>query len=65
MKKIKFTIPKNGPTKVEALGVTGDDCLELTRAYEKRLGIQSGERELKPEYHEEVSEVEKVHEGGS
>ena len=56
MKKIKITIRKDGTQKVEALGVVGDSCLELTRSLEERLGEVEGERVHKPEY--EMTEEE-------
>ena len=66
MKKMKITIYKDGTQKVEALTCGGPDCIALTEAYEKRAGIQIGERVLKPEYYEEpvydsetVREIEK------
>jgi len=56
MKKIKITIHKDGTQKVEALGVVGDSCVELTRSFEERLGEVEGERVCKPEY--EMTEQE-------
>ena len=58
MKKIRITIRKDGTQKVEALGVVGEDCLELTRSLEKRLGEVEGERVLKPEYEMDEQEYE-------
>jgi hypothetical protein len=52
VRKIKITLRKDGTQSIEVLGATGDSCVELTSALEKRLGAQQGERELKPEYHE-------------
>lgn len=58
MKKIKITLHKDGTQKVEVLGAIGDSCLEFTEELEKRLGVQEGERVLKPEYELVESEVE-------
>jgi len=58
MKKIRITIRKDGTQKVEALGVVGEDCLELTRSLEKRLSEVEGERVLKPEYEMDEQEYE-------
>jgi hypothetical protein len=59
MKKIKVTIHKDGTQHIEVLGATGKSCVDFTRELEKRLGIQQGEREYKPEYHETEAEVER------
>lgn len=58
MKKMKITIHKDGTQKVEVLGAVGEECVELTRELEERLGP----RELKPEYHESESETEQDYE---
>jgi hypothetical protein len=58
MKKIKITLRKDGTQKVEALGVVGESCLELTKALEHRLGVEASERTLKPEFEIESSEFE-------
>lgn len=65
MKKMKITIRKDGTQTVEVLGTSGEGCLEFTRQLEQRLGIQDGERELKPEYCEVETEVEREREGES
>lgn len=59
MKKIKVTLHKDGTQHIEVLGAVGETCVEFTRALEKRLGVQLGEREFKPEYHETEAEVER------
>jgi hypothetical protein len=58
MRKIKITLHKDGTQKVEVLGAVGEGCLEFTEELEKRLGVQEGERVLKPEYELTESEVE-------
>ena len=59
MKKIKITLHKDGTQKVEVIGACGQDCLQFTAQFEKRLGRVEGERTLKPEYHETAQEVER------
>ena len=59
MKKMIITIHKDGTQKVEVVGAVGDACVELTHQLENRLGVQVGERTLKPEYElEEETEAE-------
>lgn len=65
MKKMKITIRKDGTQQIEVLGATGEECVEFTRQLEQRLGVQDGERELKPEYCEVETEVEREREGES
>ena len=55
---MKVTIRKDGTQTVEVLNAEGKDCVEFTRAIERRLGTQVGERELKPEYEREPEEFE-------
>jgi hypothetical protein len=62
MRKIKITLHKDGTQKVEVLGAVGEECVELTRQLEQRLGAPEGERVLKPEYYEEEPVVEHVRE---
>jgi hypothetical protein len=66
MRKIKVTLHRDGTQKIEALGAEGESCLELTRALERRLGVQQGERTLKDGYYEEepVEETEREEEKG-
>jgi hypothetical protein len=58
MKKIKITLLKDGTQKVEVLNAVGTECQEFTKELEKRLGVTIGERTLKPEFYETVSECE-------
>ncbi len=64
MKKIKVTLHKDGTQHIEALGATGEECIEFTRELEQRLGTPVGERTLKPECFEQISEEEQVREHG-
>ena len=59
MKKMKITIRKDGTQKIEVLGASGEECLAFTQQLEQRLGVQDGERVLKPEYSEVEPEVER------
>ena len=43
--------PETGEMKIEVEGA-GTDCMDLTRALEKLLGVQAGDRKIKPEYYE-------------
>ena len=65
MKKMKITIQKDGTQKIEVLGAVGDACVEFTKEMERRLGVQAGERVLKPEFEETEAEVERETEAGS
>ena len=58
MKKIRITLSKDGTHKIEVIGAVGEECIEFTRAFEKRLGSLVGERTLKPEYAESPRERE-------
>jgi hypothetical protein len=62
MKKIRITIRKDGTQQIEVEGAVGPECVEFTRELEKRLGTPLGPRQLKPEYHENDTEVERTHE---
>jgi phage baseplate assembly protein W len=62
MKKMKITLLKDGTQKVEVLNAVGDECEAFTQALENRLGTPLGERTLKPEYYETVTETELEHE---
>ena len=65
MSKIKITLRKDGTQKVEVLDAVGNDCVELTRQLEGRLGVATGKRELKPEFNEAVTVPEREKEIGS
>ena len=48
---IKFTVKQDGTVTEEVIGVVGNDCENLTKRIEERLGVV--ERvEHKPEYYE-------------
>ena len=49
---IKFTVKQDGTVTEEVIGVVGNDCENLTKRIEERLGVV--ERvEHKPEYYEQ------------
>lgn len=53
MKKIKIEIDlKTGQLTIRPEGVTGSECLALTRPLEEKLGIIEPEREILPEMHQ-------------
>ena len=54
---IKFTIRQDGTVTEEVMGVVGNDCQNLTKRIEERLGVV--ERvEYKPEYYEQKQTTE-------
>ena len=54
---IKFTIRQDGTVTEEVMGVVGNDCENLTKRIEERLGVV--ERvEHKPEYYEQKQTTE-------
>ena len=54
---IKFTVKQDGNVNEEVIGVVGNDCENLTKRIEERLGVV--ERvEHKPEYYEQKQTTE-------
>ena len=54
---IKFTVKQDGTVTEEVIGVLGNDCENLTKRIEERLGVV--ERvEHKPEYFEQKQTTE-------
>ena len=54
---IKFTVRQDGTVTEEVMGVVGNDCENLTKRIEERLGVV--ERvEYKPEYYEQKQTTE-------
>ena len=54
---IKFTVKQDGTVTEEVIGVVGNDCENLTKRIEERLGVV--ERvEHKPEYYEQKQTTE-------
>lgn len=58
--KIRITITPDADIRLEVDGVEGESCVELTRGFEERMGLEETDdnRELKPEYHEGEAEME-------
>ena len=50
--KIKFTIRQDGLVSEEVIGVVGDDCQNLTKSIEEKLG-EVTYIERKPEYYQQ------------
>ena len=58
---IKFTINQDGTVTEEVMGVVGNECENLTKRIEERLGVV--ERvEHKPEYYQAGSTEETIYE---
>ena len=57
--KIKFTIRQDGTVIEEVMGVVGNDCENLTKRVEERLGeVQNVQH--KPEYYQQQVNTEDV-----
>ena len=52
--QIKFTIHQDGTVAEEVFGVVGNDCENITRTIEKKLGSVNY-TEVKPEYYNNVT----------
>ena len=52
--QIKFIIRQDGTVTEEVSGVTGNECENITRTIEKKLGSLNY-REVKPEYYNNVT----------
>ena len=52
--QIKFTIRQDGTVAEEVFGVIGNECEDITRTIEKKLGSLNY-REVKPEYYNNVT----------
>ena len=64
MAEIQIVVSADGTVTVEALGVVGASCLDLTRAIEQALGeVES--RECKVEFHEQAEAGEQVSQGAA
>ena len=53
MPEIEVTVSADGQVQIEALGVVGASCLDLTRALEEALGSVES-RSCKTEYFEQA-----------
>ena len=54
---IKFTVKQDGTVTEEVIGVVGNDCENLTKRIEERLGVVE-RAEHKPEYYEQKQTTE-------
>ena len=54
---IKFTIRQEGTVTEEVMGVVGNDCENLTKRIEERLGVVESVQH-KPEYYEQKQTTE-------
>ena len=63
MPEIEIIVSLDGTVTVEALGVVGTSCIDLTRALEEALGTVES-RECKVEYFESVAEGEELRQRG-
>ena len=59
MAEIEIIVSPDGIVTVEALGVVGASCTDLTRALEEALGTVES-RECKVEYFESVTQGEEL-----
>lgn len=55
MKTIEVIVGPNGQSRIETNGYTGNDCRKASRFLERALGQATAEQ-LKPEFHQVVSE---------
>ena len=58
---IKFTIKQDGTVTEEVIGVVGNECENLTRNIEEKLGVVQ-RVEYKPEYYQAVTIEETIQE---
>lgn len=57
-KKVTVKVAPGGKITVEAEGFVGESCVGTTQPLEEALGLDDGERELKPEYHDRDEALE-------
>ncbi len=57
MKIIEIVISPNGQTQIETKGFTGSECRDASKFIEQALGKQASEQ-LKPEFHQTVSQAQ-------
>ena len=60
MAEIQVVVAADGTVTIEALGVTGASCTDLTRALEEALGTVES-RSCKVEFYEETQTSEQVY----
>ena len=57
MKKMHFTISKDGDASVKVEGAVGQECEEFTRAFEEAVGDLT-KREHTEDYHRDVVDIQ-------
>jgi len=57
MKTIEVIVARDGSSRVETSGFTGEDCRQASKFLEQALGSRSSER-LKPEFHQASTDVQ-------
>ena len=63
MAEIEIVVSADGTVTVEALGVVGASCLDLTRALEEALGSVES-RECKVQFYEQAVEGQELRQRG-
>ncbi len=58
--KIIISFPKGGGVKIEVQGVQGPGCLEWTGPLEEAFGGLTEDREMKPEFYEELPQEQQL-----
>ena len=57
---LKFSIKQDGTVVEEVIGANSNNCLDLTKIIEEKLGIVES-RDYKPEYYEQQKNVTLQH----
>ncbi len=60
MQKIKVTLHQDGSQTIEVIGDDGQNCLDLTKALEDRLGTPQSQRQMKPEFEASTESVPEI-----
>tara|TARA_Y100001963_G_scaffold119079_1_gene166036 strand:- start:431 stop:649 length:219 start_codon:yes stop_codon:yes gene_type:complete len=58
---LKFNIRQDGTVTEEVIGAVGEECEQLTRIIEERLG-EVTQKEYKPEYYQQLNDETYVEE---
>lgn len=61
-KIIEIVVSPLGQTKVETKGFIGSECREASQFIQRALGQQTSET-LKPEFHQQTSSQNQIHQG--
>jgi len=57
MKTIEAVVARDGSSRVETSGFTGEDCRQASEFLEQALGLRASER-LKAEFHQASTETQ-------